>query len=95
LQEGQRIRFRCHTGHAFPPDSLLTAITEGTEAGLWNAIRALEEGALLIDRMVRHVEDRHDGEDAERLSQRSREARRQADVLRGLVSSREAVAGDV
>jgi two-component system, chemotaxis family, protein-glutamate methylesterase/glutaminase len=95
LKEGQRIRFRCHTGHAFSPDSLLTAISEGTEAVLWNAIRALEEGALLIDRMVRHVKDQHDGEDAERLSQRSCEARRQAEVLRGLVSSPETVTSDV
>jgi two-component system, chemotaxis family, protein-glutamate methylesterase/glutaminase len=89
VPEGDRTRFRCHTGHAYSPETLLSAIAEGTETAMWNAIRALEEGALLIDRMARHLEQSHPGEDAGQFTQRSGEARRQADVLRSLVSQPE------
>jgi two-component system, chemotaxis family, protein-glutamate methylesterase/glutaminase len=89
VPEGDRVRFRCHTGHAYSPESLLSAIHEGTEEALWNAIRALEEGALLIDRMARHFKESHADEEPGALTERSREARRQAEILRSLVSQPE------
>jgi two-component system chemotaxis response regulator CheB len=89
VPEGDRVRFRCHTGHAYSPESLLSAIAESTEAAIWNAIRALEESALLIDHMARHFGQSHPGEDAKPLTDRSGEARRQASVLRSLVSEPE------
>jgi two-component system, chemotaxis family, protein-glutamate methylesterase/glutaminase len=89
VPEGDRVRFRCHTGHAYSPESLLSAIVEGTEEAMWNAIRALEEGALLIDRMGQHLRERHPGEDPQPLTHRSREARRQAEILRSLVGQPE------
>jgi two-component system, chemotaxis family, protein-glutamate methylesterase/glutaminase len=91
VPEGGRVRFRCHTGHAYSPESLLAAIGTGTEDALWNAIRALEEGALLIDRMAEHLRESHPREDSESLSHRSREARRHADILRSLVTRRELI----
>jgi two-component system, chemotaxis family, protein-glutamate methylesterase/glutaminase len=94
VPEGDRVRFRCHTGHAYSAESLLAAIGEGTEEALWNAIRALEEGASLIDRMARHVQERHPDADAQALAHRGREARRQADVLRSLVTQPELLPRD-
>lgn len=89
LKEGGRTRFRCHTGHAYSMESLLAAVGEGIEASLWNAIRALEEGALLLHGMAEHLTARHDGGGVEVLTRRAEDARRQADVLRRLVSERE------
>jgi two-component system chemotaxis response regulator CheB len=43
LKEGGRIRFRCHTGHAYSAESLLADIREQIEVQLWNAIRAMQE----------------------------------------------------
>ena len=43
IMEGGRMRFRCHTGHAYSSDSLLLAITEKIDDSLWNVIRGVEE----------------------------------------------------
>jgi two-component system chemotaxis response regulator CheB len=88
IKEGERTRFRCHTGHAYSVASLLAAIDEGIEESLWIAIRALEEGQLLMGRMADHVRI-HDAQEADRLCARADEARRQSDVIRRLVIERE------
>jgi two-component system, chemotaxis family, protein-glutamate methylesterase/glutaminase len=41
-------RFRCHTGHAYTLESLLSDMDEGIEDSLWSAIRALEERVMLM-----------------------------------------------
>jgi two-component system, chemotaxis family, protein-glutamate methylesterase/glutaminase len=88
LKEGTRTKFRCHTGHAYSIASLLAAIGEGIEDSLWNAVRALEEGGLLMTRMAEHLKASHDAEDAAQLISRADEARQQSDVVRGLVMRR-------
>jgi two-component system chemotaxis response regulator CheB len=87
LEEGERIRFRCHTGHAYSMESLLTDIGEGIEAALWSAIRAYEEGELLMRRMADHVKAHGTGK-AQDLVERADEAKRQAEALRQLVAAR-------
>ncbi len=47
-------RFRCHTGHAFSPDTLMAAITEKIEDSLYNAIRLIDESVLLLNHMGDH-----------------------------------------
>ena len=47
IKEGDRVRFRCHTGHAFSADSLLLSISESIEESLWNAIRNLQESIFV------------------------------------------------
>ena len=54
LVEGNRMRFRCHTGHAYSSDSLLAAISEKIEDGLWSAIRSIKECAMLLNHMGDH-----------------------------------------
>jgi two-component system, chemotaxis family, protein-glutamate methylesterase/glutaminase len=89
MKEGGRTRFRCHTGHAYSVASLIAAINEGMEDSLWNAIRALEEGGMLMHRMAEHLQGHHgDGETAT-LMERATEARRQSNEIRKLVVSRE------
>ena len=89
LEEGGRLRFRCHTGHAYSMDSLLAAIGEGIEDTMWTAIRALEEGRLLLNTMANHIEASHGGPDVARLRERADETARQSEALRRLVSARE------
>ena len=36
MKEGTMFRFRCHTGHAYSMESLLTDITEKMDDALWN-----------------------------------------------------------
>lgn len=54
LSEGGRIRYRCHTGHAFSENSLLSAITDNIENNLWNTARGLEESVNLLNHMGDH-----------------------------------------
>lgn len=85
LQEGSNLRFRCHTGHAYSIESLLSHLGEQTEDVLWNAIRALEETILLMDSMASHLAN-HDHVEASRaLSAKADEARRRARSVREIV----------
>src|SRR5262249_25859241 len=71
LKEGSRTRFRCHTGHAYSVASLLAAVSEGIEDSLWIAIRALEEGQLLMNRMAEHLASAHNGAEAAQFAERA------------------------
>src|SRR5688572_30794687 len=51
LREGKIVRFRCHTGHAFSSDTLLTSNGEELEARLWDAVRASDESVFLLNRL--------------------------------------------
>jgi two-component system chemotaxis response regulator CheB len=90
LREGGPIRFRCHTGHAYSIDSLAIAISEAIEEALWNTIRALEEGDMLLRTLGEHVRG-HDGDDADTLLTRAAEIKRQSEALRKIVMEREPI----
>jgi len=92
LKEGARTKFRCHTGHAYSIASLLAAVGEGIEDSLWTAVRALEEGQLLMTQVAEHLKVSHDPTGAQQLLDRANEARRQSDVVRQLVMQREPLA---
>ncbi|MGB9178624.1 MAG: chemotaxis protein CheB [Pyrinomonadaceae bacterium] len=89
LNEEKRIRFRCHTGHAYSVDSLLAEITEGVEGSLWSAIRAIEESVLLLRHMAGHLTEGENGNTAERFLAQAQEAEHQADLVRKAVMSQE------
>jgi two-component system, chemotaxis family, protein-glutamate methylesterase/glutaminase len=86
VNDPELIRFRCHTGHAYSADSLLAAIADGTELALWNAVRALQERALLIQHLAMHVPEEPDKLAVRKeLTERAAEAREHADTLRKIV----------
>jgi two-component system chemotaxis response regulator CheB len=87
MKEGGRIRFRCHTGHAYSADSLLAEVREQIEVQIWNAIRAMQEGDLLMRAMADHVDAAHTPADSSLLRERARELQAQADTLRHMVTS--------
>jgi two-component system chemotaxis response regulator CheB len=89
LQEETRIRFRCHTGHAYSIDSLLSEVTEGVEDSLWNAIRSIEESVLLLSHMAEHLGGHENGHTAEEFRARARAAQRRAELVRQAVMTRE------
>jgi two-component system chemotaxis response regulator CheB len=89
LKEENRIRFRCHTGHAYSADSLLAEITENVEDSLWNAIRSAEESALLLRHMAEHLTESENGNTAEKFLAQAKEALRRADLVRQAVITQE------
>jgi len=84
LKEGNRTRFRCHTGHAYSISSLLSASSEAIEDALWNAIRALEEGDRLLTEVAAHVKSTHHDNTAQ-LTTLAQKTKREAETLRKIV----------
>ncbi len=87
LEEGGRIRFRCHTGHAYSAESLLADVRDQIEVQLWNAIRAMQEGDILMRALAKHADELHGATNASTLRERAAELHQQADVLRQMVTS--------
>jgi two-component system chemotaxis response regulator CheB len=81
------IHFRCRTGHAYSPETLLVKQSDVVDAAIWAAVRALQENADLARRMDRRL--RQTGLLAqkahERYERRAQEAERHAEVLRRLL----------
>ena len=88
LKENGRARFRCHTGHAFSADSLLSQLTESVEETLWSAIRSIDESAMLMRHMAEHARESGDGA-AERFLEKARDAERRSALVRRAVFDHE------
>lgn len=82
IMEGNITRFRCHTGHAFTLDALLSAITQSCEATLWNAVRVLQEAEMLIEHLSKHLSELGDDEAALAYLQRKVQVVQQANLVR-------------
>ncbi|MFL6195333.1 MAG: chemotaxis protein CheB [Thermoanaerobaculia bacterium] len=83
--ENALVHFRCRTGHAYAPESLLAKQEESLEASMWAAVRALEENAAFARRMERWMTKRESTAGQTRYSQRAREAESHAEALRKLL----------
>ena len=84
-------RVRCHTGHAYSARSLAAAVNDGIEDALWTAVRALEEGALLMQQLSTDVDDQASPDDAGELHQQGIEAHQQSEMVRQVAQLREAL----
>lgn len=90
------LHFRCRTGHAYSPESLLAEQEQSLEATLWAAVRALEENAALSRRMEKSMgqRSRAGASAAEtRYGKRAEEAERHADSLRRVLLKEPAKTG--
>lgn len=83
LKEEGRIRFRCHTGHAYTLDSLLDDMNTRIDEALWNAIRALDERTLLLRSFGEHLRgEGHDKTAADEAVRQAENSERQAGFVR-------------
>ena len=84
-KDDQPTHFRCRTGHAYSPESLLAKQSDSVEAALWAALRALEENAALARRMEKRVREAGSQRTGRRYGQRAHDADRHAEILRALL----------
>lgn len=56
-EEGINSRFRCHTGHAYTPQALLSGLIENIDEGFWQGTRALEEAVMLLEHIAERFMD--------------------------------------
>jgi two-component system chemotaxis response regulator CheB len=91
IDEGGRIRFRCHTGHAYSSESLLAAMNDGTDAAMGVAVRALEEASLLMEEVARHLKQRNELDAFRQMLDGCDRTRRKAEAIRELILERDPV----
>lgn len=85
LNEGKLVRFRCRTGHAFSPHSLIASQSEQLEESFWSALRALEEKAALTLRMAEQARSSNRIYSAKRFEQQGQDAQYRAGLVRQLL----------
>ncbi len=85
LKEGSRIRFRCHTGHAFSPESLLATINDSIENNIWSAIRSIQENVMLLNHMGDHFAENNNPKLAASFFKRAKSAEERIELLRKVV----------
>jgi two-component system chemotaxis response regulator CheB len=89
LKEGGNMRFRCHTGHAFSVETLLSEFNDQTEDTLWNAIRSIEETVLLMRQMANHLVEHGHNAAAQTLRKKAEEAFERSEHVREVVMRQE------
>jgi len=66
IEEAGTLRFRCQIGHAYTAPALLAEIAQCNERLVTEAIRSMRDGALLLGKLARRLDERGDTE-AERF----------------------------
>jgi two-component system chemotaxis response regulator CheB len=92
IADGDMLRYRCHTGHAYNADVLLAAKTEATERLLWNILRDYQQHAELVRRMAARELDKHHDKTAAWLEERGRVAEEKARLIGRLIEKVDKVA---
>jgi two-component system, chemotaxis family, protein-glutamate methylesterase/glutaminase len=89
LNEGNRVRFRCHTGHAFSTDALIAAITSTIEENLWSAIRNVRECVMLLNLLGDHHASLNQPKLAALYFKKAGDAEQRENILRSAVTGHE------
>jgi two-component system chemotaxis response regulator CheB len=93
IHDGRLQRFRCHTGHAFGLDSLLSSQDNHIEQALWAAIKGLEQRSQLLINLA-HDATAHYRPRATRYLEESERLKAHARTLRDvLLASFQALSG--
>jgi two-component system chemotaxis response regulator CheB len=86
LQEGDDLlRYRCHTGHAYSKEALLSDQSTAIEDALYSALRAVEEKATALRRLGERHQGRSESLTAE-YQDKAKELDGTAEVLRSMIA---------
>lgn len=85
LQEGEVVRYRCHVGHGYSAEGMLTAQSAKLESSLWSAMRTLQEKAELARRLGARMKARGLPEAAKRFAEAMAEAERDSESIQRLL----------
>jgi two-component system, chemotaxis family, protein-glutamate methylesterase/glutaminase len=94
LRDDAMLRFRCHTGHAFTTSTLLAGITEAVEARLWEAMRIIEEQAMMLDHIAGHFRASGRDASANQFIEKARQARMRAQLIHESLPEHEQLSAD-
>jgi two-component system chemotaxis response regulator CheB len=94
LKDGDLARYRCHTGHAYSVDTLLAAISEKIEDGLYSAIRGIDESIMLLNHIGDHYASANHSKLAALYFKKAKEAETRSSLVRKAVLSNEQFSKD-
>ncbi|HEX8561763.1 MAG TPA: chemotaxis protein CheB [Flavobacterium sp.] len=94
ITEGELTRFRCHTGHAFSVDTLLSIITEKIESNLYTALSGIEESMLLLNHIGDHLAEINHPKLAALYFKKAKDAEGRANMMRNTVMGNERITND-
>lgn len=83
IKEGDILRYRCHTGHAFTSEILLAAQSARIEETLWVTLRMFEERQNLLSTM----KTQREGKSSSVLSGRFKDAKKHIDLIRAMLKA--------
>ncbi len=89
IKEGDIVRYRCHTGHAYSIDSLLLSITENIEETLWGAVRGVEESIILLNNLGDSHAEKNQPMIAAAYFQKAHESQTRANLVRQAIAGNE------
>ena len=95
LVEGNIIRFRCHTGHAFTASTLLADVTQSVEEMLWMGMRGMEEITMLLKNIEEHLKQLGHKEQAAIFADKAEDASHRARVIHDSVFRQELYSEDI
>ncbi|MFC6224979.1 chemotaxis protein CheB [Hymenobacter artigasi] len=95
LIEGNLIRYRCHTGHAYTVSSLLSEVTSSVESLLYQSMRGLEETKMLLHNLGMHFTKNQQTDVAELFFRKADETGLQARIVHQSILTQEALSGDL
>jgi two-component system, chemotaxis family, protein-glutamate methylesterase/glutaminase len=81
VPNGPLVQYRCRVGHSYSPRTMLAEHTAAQEKALWAAVVALEEGAVLANKLAHQLEPHL----RDQLLQESRQKQHQAATIRRLI----------
>jgi two-component system chemotaxis response regulator CheB len=81
---GPLLKFRCHVGHAYSGEVLLSEHSERLEAALWTSLRLLKERATLSRQMATRLQN-DPGDAADRMEEQARRDEEYVESLRVLL----------
>ena len=85
IRDGDLVRFRCRTGHAYTADSWLAEKSDTLESALWAAMNTLEESAAMAERLAGEARQRQHHRVAERFEERVQSSRQRAALIRDVL----------
>lgn len=87
FHEGDLVRYRCRTGHAFSLQSMVAEQDEALERALWIAIRTLDEKVDLMNRIATRSRESNAKSVTANIERQRKEASDTAKILRDLVKA--------
>ena len=90
IEDGDMLRYRCHTGHAFTADAVMEAQAIEADEILWGLLRAHQQRAQFARRMAQREKAQNRATLASEFGKRARDYEADASVIERILESRRA-----